>query len=534
MRRLLLVALILSFAGSAFAELQNIMVGGELRIRGRYFRNGVTTLIGREQRFPATTVPERALGLFGLTSVYDADDRGTDRTFVEQRTVLNVTANFTDDVSAFIELESFGFWGETNALGNEFRSNYLTGVDSRAWTGDDVEVFQAYIDAKEILGYPVSLRVGRQELVFGESWLVGSRVSPTLGISYDGVRATYAHDDFTVDAWWTKLAERFDDFADDDIDFYAVWGTYKGIEKLTIEMYYLLLHDGTDISLTNRGLLWEWLEGLADLDNYESTNVQTLGLHLDGKAANFDYDLQLAYQWGRATPYLQNPATGAFTLYTQTPFLLYADDSAEYDAYAADFEVGYTFADAKVKPRVYIGGAYFSGDDNRDISFWDWLNPFDKPEPSLSFNRIFSGVWYSANFDILGGASALTNFHQLRTGVSLELTPAVSTGLSLAYFGINEPFDWPAGFRLGGYHVPYAANLSFWTEEAADDIGYTAHAWLMYKYSKDWWIKIGWERLFTGDGVRDGSFVLKNGHELLAGTDDDEMDYVYFDTQLKF
>jgi len=519
---------------SALADLQNVDIGGEIRIRGRYFGNGVTTGIGRELRFPTATVPERALGLFGLTSVYDADNRGSDRTFVEQRTTLNITADFTDQVTAFIEFESWGLWGETNALGNEFRSNYITGVDSRAWTGDDVEVFQAYIEAKEMFGYPVSLRVGRQELIFGESWLVGSRVSPTLGISYDGVRATYAHEDFTVDAWWTKLAERFTAFGDDDIDFYGVWGAYKGIDNLTIELYYLLLHDGTDIRLTNRGLFWEWVEGVVGLDDYDSTYLQTLGLHLDGKAGNFDYDLQLAYQWGRAMPYLFNPTTGVFTLYTQTPFTFYADNRANYDAWGADFEVGYTFADTKMKPRVYVGGAYFSGDDNRDISFWDWLNPFDKPETSLAFNRIFSGVWYSANIDILGGASAMTNFHQVRAGATAQITDAVTLGLNLAYFGINDPFHWPAGFRLGGYHVPYAPTLSFWTEEAADDIGYMAHAWLLYKYSKDWWVRIGWERLFTGDGVRDGSFVLKNGHELLAGTDDDDMDYIYFDTQIKF
>lgn len=526
MRALVCLALAVCLATAAFAELQTVSVGGELRIRGRYFGNGVTSGIGRELRSPAATVIERALGPFGLTSVYDADDRGQDFTFVEQRTLLNIKADFTSDVTAYIEFESWGRWGELNAAGNEFRSNYITGVDSRAFTGDDVEVFQGYIEARDMWDLPLSLRIGRQELVFGEAWLVGSQVSPTLGISYDGIRATYKAGDFTVDGWWAKLAERQGDFADDDIDFYGLWGKYTGIDALTIEAYYLLLHDGLDITDTNNGLLWEWVEDIVGVDNYDSTYLQTLGIHLDGKKSGFDYDLQLAYQWGEAH--------AAGNLYRQSPFLNYGDDSAEYSAWAGEFEVGYTFADAAWKPRVYVGGAYFSGEDNRNVSFWDWLNPFDRPEASLAFNRLFSGVWYTANFDILGAASTLTNFHQLRTGVSVKPTDQVSVALGLAYFGVNEPFDWPAGFRLGGFHVPYAPTLSFWTEEADDELGYMASLAVTYQYSKDWWFKVGWERFFTGDGIYDGSFVLKNGHELLAGTDDDDMDYIYFDTQVKF
>jgi hypothetical protein len=100
--------------------------------------------------------------------------------------------------------------------------------------------------------------------------------------------------------------------------------------------------------------------------------------------------------------------------------------------------------------------------------------------------------------------------------------------------GVNEPFDWPAGFRVNGVRIGYAPYLGFWTEEAADDLGYVGHLWVRYQYSDDLWIRIGWERIWPGDGIRDGSFVLKNGHELLAGTDDDPMNYVYFDTQILF
>ena len=47
---------------------------------------------------------------------------------------------------AFIEIDSYDIWGE------DFRSNYVTGVDARAASGDDVEMYQAYIEAEEMSG----------------------------------------------------------------------------------------------------------------------------------------------------------------------------------------------------------------------------------------------------------------------------------------------------------------------------------------------------------------------------------------------
>jgi hypothetical protein len=109
----------------AFAELQNVQVGGSLRIRG-IFQGGL--------------IPNND-------------------NFVEQRTRLNVKADFTDNVSAFIEFDDYSLWGEG------FRSNYLTGVDSRPNGVNTVSVYQAYIDVKEIGGSPLSLRAGRQEIM---------------------------------------------------------------------------------------------------------------------------------------------------------------------------------------------------------------------------------------------------------------------------------------------------------------------------------------------------------------------------------
>ena len=153
-----LVAATLLITAPAFAYLQNVEVGGSIRIRGNYFQNAFTDA-GPEVRWPAGVLGTRPIGGFfgnSVASLFDWDDNGDDLDFVEQRTRLNVTAEFTDGVSAFIELDSYDEWGE------DFRSDYLTGVDGRAASVDDVEVYQAYIQANEVLGYPVNVRIGRQ------------------------------------------------------------------------------------------------------------------------------------------------------------------------------------------------------------------------------------------------------------------------------------------------------------------------------------------------------------------------------------
>lgn len=52
MRKLLLAALAMALALPAFAELQNVTVGGEIRIRANYYSGLFATPTGAEVRWP--------------------------------------------------------------------------------------------------------------------------------------------------------------------------------------------------------------------------------------------------------------------------------------------------------------------------------------------------------------------------------------------------------------------------------------------------------------------------------------------------
>ena len=215
---LMVAVLALGTVAAAQAELQNVEVGGSVRIRGNWFDFDDNAFINGGEEFAN----------------------------VEQRTRLNVKADFTDEVSVFIEFDSYENWGDN------FRSNYVTGVDG--FGGDDVELYQSYIEINNAWGLPIRTRMGRQELELGSEWLVGNQDTASVftGLSFDGIRTTYTADAFTVDFLSMKLSETFNDFAEGDANLYAIYGSYIGLEDWQFDAYwmYVMEDEGDNGALT--------------------------------------------------------------------------------------------------------------------------------------------------------------------------------------------------------------------------------------------------------------------------------------------
>lgn len=503
-----------TLAAPAWSDLSSVQVGGEFRTRGRWYIN-TWSPTGRALRIGNEALVGRPIGGNGVSSLFKWDNDGADWCRAESSVLLNVRADFTEDVSAFVELYDLFVWSE------DFRSNYMTGADSRATSGDDLEINQAYVETREMFGAPLSMRVGRQNLRFGKGWLVNEMLTPTQYLSFDALRVTYAPGDFVIDAFASKIAERAT-LAEDDADFYGVHGTYNGFKPLTLSAYWFYVRDKQKPEDTSGGWLQERAEDFFDVDDYGVTHLHTVGLRANGMRGGFDYDLELAYQFGEAD------ALGGMFVPVNG---IYGDDRAEFDNWATELGVGYTFQDVAWKPRPYVQGMYFGGEDHRAIDFLDWVNPFDRPRASVSFNRLFSDRNYMATVNDNGW---LSNCAQLAAGVLLTPTEKIKINFQVAQDYIVQPFDFPWSFRINHKFVPIFPDWPFLTKEGSNDLGWEVSAWLRYDYSKDLYFFLYLNYLNVGEGLADGAFVEFYGTDFNGGSDSTDAGYIFWMTVVKF
>ncbi len=450
---LMVAALALGTVAAAQAELQNVEVGGSVRIRGNWF---------------------------------DFDDNvfingGEELANVEQRTRLNVKADFTDEVSVFIEFDSYENWGDN------FRSNYVTGVDG--FGGDDVELYQSYIEVNNAWGLPIRTRIGRQEIEFGSEWLIGNQDTSSVftGLSFDGIRTTYTADSFTVDVLSLKLSETFNNFADGDANLYGIYGSYIGLEDWQFDAYwlYVMEDDGDNgVATVAEGVFG----GAAD-----DVDLHTIGLRGAGTYGAFDLESEVAYQFGEI-----DVDNGGF----------FGDDDLDYDAFAFNLEAGYTF-DITWTPRVYLGAAFFEGGDQDNGNFF-----FGDDNNDLAFNRLFSNWEYSEFLE----NTDLSNSIIYRAGVSAMPTEKISLLLAAAYFQADEETD--LGFN--GFGI-----FDLFDNEADDNEGIEVGLYGDYQYSEDLVFRAGYAHFFGDDGLEDGNFIINNGLGIFADSENGGGDYNY-------
>src|SRR5690606_7665631 len=173
---------------------------------------------------------------------------------------------------------------------------------------------------------------------------------------------------------------------------------------------------------------------------------------------------------------------------------------------------------------------YLDGEDNRDLTFWEWLNPFDRHDASVSFNRLFSNWEYSEFLE----NSDLSNVWVARAGVSANPTESTNVLLTATYFQAVESWDAPRYVSLGRYRLPINPSWSWWTQESDDTLGVEAELSATYNYSEDLVFEAGWAHLFLDDGLEEGNFTQANGLLFDGGTGDEDADYVYLETRLSF
>ena len=469
---LLALTLVVALTVPAVAEVEEIKVGGSIIVIGEMFDSGFTTTAG-----PIGLDIDGNLATLGDIVILPSTAAGfsddiTSQNWYSQRTRVNVDATLSGGVRAFVELQAYDFWGDDLDDG-------LSAEGTNESGNDLVSLYQAFIDMNNIADYPVMVRVGRQELVYGREWLLGNNdMDNGSGLSFDAIKVVYADEDFQVDAWAAKLVDLNSGLLaatvqDDDTDFYGVYGTYTGFENTGLDAYLMLVRNG--------------LSG-GDVDYLYTVGARAAGTWdvMGALPGLLDYNVELAYQFGDNT------------------------GGGDYEAWALNLMAGYTFTDVQWTPRLEAEYAYFSGDD-------------DGADDDLeAFNRLFSDVQYGAIG--LGGAldAAATNLHILRIGGSAVPVEKLTVSADVLIFQLAE--DDAEGLALTFGNPQVGDNLlgPVFAAGDDDDAGIELDLAASYQYTEDLNLTVGWSHFFVGDAVEN------------AYGDDDDMDYLYVEAALDF
>ena len=147
---------------------------------------------------------------------------------------------------------------------------------------------QGYADIGDSQKSAMTVRVGRQEMFFGEQRLVGHLTWVNAARSFDGVRTTYKSKGFTLDAFATSVVRILDNEFDKSGNGNRFVGAYGSatnwIPKATVEPYVFWRRDQLQ------------RPEVGQLGNLSET---TIGTRWVGKLpASFDYGVEMALQTG--------------------------------------------------------------------------------------------------------------------------------------------------------------------------------------------------------------------------------------------
>jgi len=373
---LLTASLVAGMVGTSYAEVK--VSGGELRVRGVMVDNKDTTTAG-------------AL---------------SDGGFFEQRTRLNVDAT-ADDAKVFLQVQDSRKWGEMSGATGD--NTVATGQDAEA-----LDLAQGYIEFGKLFDKPLSVRIGRQAMAYGEHRLIGSLEWTNNARRFDAIKFSYKHDVADVDFWTAKIDEDNADWGN-DTNFNGIYASLKMVPKNAVDVYLL-----------------QKITGASDM------NLYTIGGRVKGSVENLniDYTGEIAIQSGDFdTDSSQSASAFAIRAGYTIPTMMGLRVGVEYDA-ATGNEAGVTpstsTADNEAFDNLYPTNHYLYGytDDvnwtnTNAVSVNVSLKPRDKVNVSAEYWNYTLAEKNVAGKDDNGTELNIKVNHEMSKNINCELAYAM-------------------------------------------------------------------------------------------------------------
>lgn len=232
-----------------------------------------------------------------------------------------------------------GDWLKAYGELQDAREQFSTRVPAdRNLDEDTLDFHQGWIEVANYKEFPVGLKLGRQELSYGDERLIGISDWSNTGRVFDAVKLRWQNRQCALDFFAANVVvvdnNSFDDKPDWADDFYGLYATTKAVTNHVWDVY-ALLRDKDDAAFAGA-----------------ARQLYTVGTRFAAtdKLAPWDYGVELIGQFG----------------HVRAPGSQFGETSASWarqEAFAAIFNVGYTCRH-EWKPRLAIGYDFATGDSD--------------------------------------------------------------------------------------------------------------------------------------------------------------------------
>lgn len=415
---------LIAWATPAFAEVQNVKVGGEVNVRSFVRKNlRLSEDVFNGVGGASTTVVDTT---GGATS--DLGSSGD--TFLQQLTAVDIGADLTENVGTQLRLINQRVWGTLAADATNTATN----------DNNHLDISLANVSIKELFYSPLTVTVGRQRLWFGRGFIVGSRlvngdVDPEQNLAadefsdltgFDAIRGTLDLSGvtgglpLTIDGVYSKIDENL------------ISGTNNATSSAD-DINLAGVNIGTRFSSMNgeaEAYFWSKRDNSNNNGATSKANSQANTLGIRGSLAptqGVSLWSELAYQWGhRITSAIAFDAEGA------------AGDA--YQAWAANLGLDYTASQVAWTPTVGGEWIFFSGDDSGGtaIAGWDpvfrgnFTSALREFQGAGFYMPAQSGATVGGTYNNVTGST--TNQHQLALHATVKPLEDLSIDNRLTWF----------------------------------------------------------------------------------------------------
>lgn len=281
-----------------------------------------------------------------------------------------------------------------------------------------IDVHQAYVFIGDFKAFPVALKLGRQELVYGDQRLVGNLRWGNNARTFDAAKLRWQNAVFGLDVWTGGVVYNEHNHLNQSNPQDHFSGAYFNFPTLakheTVDAYLLARNVARGIATDN------WSGIAAPFRFPGAQDLYTAGIKLKSKPLAYgawDYGVELMYQFGNRTAVF--PAT--------TVAAALAAPRLDQKAYAAVLQGGYTWASQAWKPRLALLYSYASGDrDSTDGQ-------------SNTFQNLFATTHLFYGYMDL---NSLQNLHDVRLAYTVKPKPNLSLAVETHFQSLDRTTDY--------------------------------------------------------------------------------------------